>query len=78
MANLLESLSSDRVFYVAFANIDIGRLKSIHALVDKHLDYMLVKFEQKSYTKKYTNFLAKMVNYGWESVDAILEDVLVT
>ena len=36
----------DRVFYVTIADADIGSLKSLHTLFDKHLDHMLVQFEQ--------------------------------
>ena len=36
---------SDRIFHVTIADADIGSLKSLHTLVDKYLDHMLVKFE---------------------------------
>ena len=35
---------SDQEFYVAKVDVDIGSLKSLHILFDKHLDHMLVKF----------------------------------
>ena len=34
-------------FHITIAHADIGSLTSLHALFDKYLDYMLVKFEKK-------------------------------
>ena len=76
----------DRAFYVTIADADIGSLKSLHILFDKYLDHILVKFEQNLSpspsaivrTEKKLSFRQKMVNYFWQSVDAILEDVFVT
>ena len=53
---------------------------SLRTLFGKYLDYMLVKFEKKSYGPNYTKiwaFWQKMVNKFWKSVDTILEDVSV-
>ena len=41
-----QKLISDREFYVAIVDADMGSLKSFHTLFDKYLDHMLVKFEQ--------------------------------
>ena len=54
-------------------------LKSLQTLFDKYLDHVLVKFEQKHIVRtKFCGFWQKMVNNFWQSIDAILEDVLVT
>ena len=71
---------SERAFYVTIANADIVSLKSFHALFDKYLDHMLVKWT-KSYGPNYIKFWAfhrKMIKNFWQSVDAILEDFSVT
>ena len=46
----------------------------IHVLSNKCLDQMQVKFEQIVWSKLHqiVNFLNKMVNLFWQSVDAIL------
>ena len=84
MANLLQKLISDRVFYVTIADAEIGSLKSLHTLFDKHFNQMLVKFEQNRTVRTIQNFeLFDKKKYGynnhlWQSVDAILDDVSVT
>ena len=66
-------------------------LKSLHTLLDKYLDHLLVKFEQHGMGPTIQNFelLTKnkktktktkktfFQNHFWQSVDAILEDVSV-
>ena len=54
------------------ADADIGSLKSLHTLLDKYLDHMLVKLEQNRMVRTIKNFEL------WQSVDTILEDVSVT
>ena len=79
MTNLLQKLISDQTFYVTITVADIGSVKSLHTLFDKHLDDMLLKFEQNRMAWDIQNFELlgkKMVNHIWESVDAILEEVL--
>ena len=51
------------------ADADIGSLKSLHALFDKSYG--------PNYAKLWS-FSQKIVNYFWQSVDAILEDASVT
>ena len=46
MANLLQRLLSDRVFYVTITDTDIGSLKFFHTLFDNYLNHKMVKFEQ--------------------------------
>ena len=56
-------------------------LKSLHTLLDKCLNRMLVKFEQNRMVRTIQNFefFEKiMANYFSQSVDAILKDVSVT
>ena len=43
-----------RVFYVTITDADIGSQKSIHSLLYRYSDYMLVKIEQNR--TKYTKF----------------------
>ena len=72
---------SDRVFYANIDDADIRSLKSLNTLFGKYLDHMLVKFEQNRIVRTIQNFeqfVKKMVNHFWQSVDAILEDVSVT
>ena len=81
MVNLLQNWFFDWAFYVTIADADVESLKSLHALFEKYLDHMLVKFEQKLYGPNHTKFCAfwqKMVNDFWQSVDATLKDVSVT
>ena len=40
------NLFSDRALYVTTADAEIGSLKSLHTLFDKHFNHMLLKFEQ--------------------------------
>ena len=47
---------SARVFYITFADADIGSLKSLHTLLDKYLDSMLLKFEQNRLGRTIQNF----------------------
>ena len=47
---------SDQVFYVTIDDADIGSLKSLHTLFDKHLDHMRVNFEQNRMDRYYTKF----------------------
>ena len=51
----------DHAFYVIITDVDIGSLKSLHTLFDKHLHHMLVKFEQNRMVQKFKilNFLSK-------------------
>ena len=42
----LYSKNSDRVFYDTIADTNIERLKSLHTLLEKYVDNMLVNFEQ--------------------------------
>ena len=62
------------VFYATIADADIGSLKFLLTLFDKYLDHILVKFEQNRMvgTIWSFDFLTKIVNQFWQSVDAIL------
>ena len=55
-------------------------LKSPHALFDKYLNHMVVKFEQNRIFQTVQNIKVfdkkKMVNHFWQTADAMLEDVL--
>ena len=79
-SNLMEkSWFSNRIFYVIITNADIESLKSLHTLFDKYLNHMLMKFEQNRMLRNIQNFELfgkKMVNHFWESIDAILDDVV--
>ena len=70
---------SDRVSYVIIADTDIESLQSFHTLFDKYWDHMLVKFEQNRIfwiILNFDTFNKKPVNNFWQSIEAILEDVL--
>ena len=54
MANL--SHFFDQTFYVTIIDADIGRLKSLHTLFDKYLEYMMVKFKQNHMVRNIQNF----------------------
>ena len=41
-----ENASGGGRFYVTIVDDDFGRLKPLHTLFDKYLDYMLINFEQ--------------------------------
>ena len=45
-----------KLFRVIVANADIGKLKSLHTLLDKYLNHMLVKFEQNCMVQITRNF----------------------
>ena len=54
------------------ANADIKSLKSLYTLVDKHLDHMLVEFEQnrmiqttQNFDKKKNSFLKPFLTKRW-------------
>ena len=47
---------SDRVFYIAIADADIGSLKFLHTPFDKYLDHMLVKLEENLIIRNIQNF----------------------
>ena len=47
---------SDRALYL-IADANIGSVKSRHALFDKYLDHMLVKFEQNCMIRTIQNFV---------------------
>ena len=57
MANLLQKLIFYQAFYVTTADADIGNLKSLHILFDKHLDHMLAKFEQNRIVRTIQNLV---------------------
>ena len=81
MANFLQKRKKwffERAFYITIADANIGSQKSLHTLFLKYLDHMLVKFEQNQIIQNFELFDKKMVNYFWQNVDAILEDVSVT
>ena len=64
------STDKNKKSHYTIADADIGSLKSLHTLFDKHLDQMLVEFEQNFMvrTSNYTNILAfwqKMVYHFW-------------
>ena len=42
MANLLQKM----IIYDTIADADIKSFESLHTFLDKHLEYMMVKFEQ--------------------------------
>ena len=46
----------DQAFYVTLTSADIGSLKSVHTLIYKYLDHMLVKFEQNRMVRNIQNF----------------------
>ena len=74
---------SDRAFFITIADPDIGSIKSVHTLFVKHLDHILVNFEQnrtivKSNYRKFWAFWQKMVDHFWQRIDAILDDGFVT
>ena len=50
-----------KLFPATVANADIDSLKSLHTLFGKHLDHMLVKFEQNVWSKLHEilSFLTK-------------------
>ena len=48
---------SDRIFYVTIADADIGIVKSLQTLFDKHLNHRLVKFEQNRMVRTIQNFV---------------------
>ena len=52
----IENWISDWVFYITIADADSGSLKSPHALFDKYLDHMLMKFEQNRIVQAIQNF----------------------
>ena len=43
--------------YVSIADTDIGGLKSLHALFDRYLDHMRVKFERNRMVRTIQNFV---------------------
>ena len=45
-----------KLFPASITNADIGSLKSLRTLFDKHLDHMLMKFEQNCIVKTTGNF----------------------
>ena len=45
-----------KVFHAAIANVDIGRLKSLHKLFDKYLGRIGVKFEENRMVQTTQNF----------------------
>ena len=47
---------SDRVFYVAITDSDIGSPKSLRTLFDKYLSHNMVKFEQNRMIENVQNF----------------------
>ena len=63
-------------FYIIFADANIKSVNSLHALFDKYLDHMLVKFEQNRMVRTIQNFGlfdTKMVNvltpfWKWHSL----------
>ena len=44
-------------FILTIADADIGSIKSLHTLIDKYLDHMLVKFEQNRMVRTIQNFV---------------------
>ena len=81
MANLLQKLIFLSGIYVTIADADIGSLKSLHTLLDKYLEHMLVNLWKNRMVRTVQNlvlFDKKMVNNVRQSVEAILEDVSVT
>ena len=65
--------------YITIADADIGSLKSRHTLFDTYLDHMLVKFEPNRMVRTIQIFVLfdkKLVNHFWQSIDTILEDVI--
>ena len=62
------------------AGADIGSLKSLHKLFNKYLDHThwwnLNKIVWSELYKINELFYKKMAIHFWQSVDAILEDVL--
>ena len=65
------------MFYITIADADIGSLKSLHTLFDNgpHAGVIWPQSYGPNYTKV-SAFWQKMVNHLWQSVDAILEDIL--
>ena len=47
---------SGRTFYITIADVDIGSKKSLHTLFVKHLDHILVNFEQNRMVRTIQNF----------------------
>ena len=80
--DLVQFWDSDRAFFINIAgDPDIGSIKSLHTLFVKHLDHILVNFEQNRMFRTIESFELfdkKVVNYFWQSIDAILENVFVT
>ena len=47
---------SDRAFLITIADPDIGIIKSLHIIFVKHLDHILVNFEQNRTVRTIENF----------------------
>ena len=47
---------SDQVFYITITDADIGSIKSLHILVVKPLNHILVNFEQNRMVRPAQNF----------------------
>ena len=45
-----------KLFPATVANVEIGSLKSLHALFDKYLNHVLVQFEQNRMVQSTRNF----------------------
>ena len=72
-----KNLFSDREFHVTIADDDIESPKSIHTLLDKYLDHLLVKFEQHRMVQtiyKILSFFDKTRQPFLTEINAILED----
>ena len=55
--NFLQKMIFDRVFCVTIADANIGSLKSLHTLLCKYLEHILVNFEQNRIVRpNYTKF----------------------
>ena len=69
----LKNWFSDRAFLPTIEYADIGCLKPLHALFDKHiLYYMLVKLKQNPNYTKFSAFWQKMVHHFGQNIDYIL------
>ena len=57
MANLLQKMIFRLGISCTIADADTGSLKSLQKLFDKHLDHMLMKFEQNRMVRTIQNFV---------------------
>ena len=67
---------SDQASLITIADPDIGDKTSLHTVFVKHLDHILINFEQNRMVR--TMKIFDLFDYFLQSTDTILDNVFVT